>query len=89
VSPSVAIGIYSSVYRRPQPVDFTDSNTLQHIVLSKHFQSNEYFRPASFFFGNGRCMFCPGSGTERAQPRTQGSALILLAAFANINIAKG
>ena len=44
---------------------------------------------ASFFFDNGMCMFCPGSGTERAQPKTQGSALILQAAFADINIAKG
>src|SRR5215831_13477321 len=22
--------------------------------------------PDCFFFGNGRCMFCPGSGTKRA-----------------------
>src|SRR5262245_14552271 len=25
-------------------------------------------RPACFFFDNGRCMFCPGSGTKQAQP---------------------
>jgi hypothetical protein len=24
-----------------------------------------------FVFDNGRCMFCPGSGTKQAQPRTQ------------------
>src|SRR5262249_37923485 len=24
--------------------------------------------PLAFFFGNGRCMFCPGSGTKQAQP---------------------
>jgi hypothetical protein len=34
-----------------------------------------------FFFDNGRCMFCPGSGTKQAQP---GSALALQAAFADI-----
>src|SRR5262245_3011337 len=34
------------------------------------------------------CLFCPGQGTKRAQPRTQGSALILSAAFADINIRK-
>ena len=34
-------------------------------------------------------MFCPGSGTEQAQPRTQdGTALALPATFADINIHK-
>src|SRR5262245_34597748 len=44
-----------------------------------------------FFFGNGRCMFCPGSGTKRAQAKTQPneSALALQAAFDDINIHKG
>src|SRR5262249_31799420 len=26
-------------------------------------------RFASFFFGNGRCMFCPASGTKQAPPK--------------------
>src|SRR5262245_26232920 len=25
-------------------------------------------KSAYFFFDNGRCMFCPGSGTKQAQP---------------------
>jgi hypothetical protein len=49
--------------------------------------------PLAFFFGNGRWLiFCAGSGTKQAQPRMRGlkgSALILPAAFADINIAKG
>jgi hypothetical protein len=27
-----------------------------------------FSRPACFFFDNGRCMFCSGSGTKQAQP---------------------
>jgi hypothetical protein len=39
------------------------------MVHSKHIQSSELFRsPLGFFFDNGRCMFCPGSGTKQAQP---------------------
>src|SRR5262245_850240 len=47
--------------------------------------------PLGFVFDNGRCMFCPGSGTKRAQAKTQpnGSALALQAAFDDINIHKG
>jgi hypothetical protein len=35
-------------------------------------KAQPFSKPASFFFDNGRCMFCPGSGTKQAQPRTQG-----------------
>jgi hypothetical protein len=37
---------------------------------------------ACFFFDDGKCMFCPGSGTERAQQRTQGFGSHLQATFA-------
>jgi hypothetical protein len=30
-------------------------------------KAQPFSKPACFFFDNGRCMFCPGSGTERAQ----------------------
>src|SRR5262245_39645677 len=46
--------------------------------------------PVGFFFDNGRYMFCAGSGTNEHSRRCNDlrSALILLAAFADINIAK-
>src|SRR5262249_60512170 len=51
--------------------------------------ATSYFDARSrFFFDNGRCMFCPGSGAERARPRTQRSAIILPAVFADINITR-
>src|SRR5262245_34055469 len=37
----------------------------------KRYISRVVLRPAFFFFENGRCMFCPGSGTKRAQAKTQ------------------
>jgi hypothetical protein len=48
-----------------------------------------FLRPAYFFFANGRCMFCPGSGTKQAQPgRGLQSPLPCQAAFADISIRK-
>jgi hypothetical protein len=53
-------------------------------------KAQPFSRPACFFFVNVRCIFCPGSGTGRAQPSTQdgGMALSLPAAFADIDIRK-
>src|SRR5262249_8073442 len=67
-----------------------ESEGNEHIVTYSSFKAlskqRAISRPARVFFDNGKCMFCPGSGTKRAQA---GSALILPAAFADISIAKG
>jgi len=42
------------------------------VELLKHIQSSGYFEnPLAVYFDNGSCMFCPSSGTERAQPRKE------------------
>jgi hypothetical protein len=55
---------------------------------------NHFRGPLAFSSAMGRCMFCPGSGTKRAQStaeehKAKGFALILPATFADINIHKG
>src|SRR5215470_16736183 len=35
----------------------------------KRYISRVVLRPVGFFFDNGRCMFCPGSDTKRAQAK--------------------
>src|SRR5262245_9048193 len=44
----------------------------EHIVAYSSFKAHSKQRAVStlacFFVDNGRCMFCPGSGTKQAQP---------------------
>jgi hypothetical protein len=75
------IGRYWYLFKRLTAVSAGRFYRFEHIAADSSFKAlskqRAISRPARFFFDNGRCMFCPGSGTERAHPRTQGSALIL------------
>jgi hypothetical protein len=56
--------------RTPDPLIKSQSQSRPEPNIDK--KAQPFRSPLAVYFGNERCLFCPGSGTKRAQPRMQG-----------------
>jgi hypothetical protein len=89
----VTIGRYWYLFKRLTPVSAGQFYRFEHIVSYSSFKAlskqASYFGARLLFLRQWKCLFCPGSRTKRAQPRTQDEiGLYLAGVFANINRAK-
>src|SRR5262245_43139368 len=71
----VSIGRYWYLFKRLTSISAGRFYRFEHVETDSSFKAHSkqlaVSRPAYFFFDNGRCMFCSGSGTGQAQPKRQ------------------